>query len=218
MKVPPLRVIPFAFVLLPAAAIAWASVGTVGFYNSEEHKLIGDRGADTVKVPESVKFPELVTFKPISGQLYIAGMKAAKMLSVGYQTNADDAWQTDTDSIQDNCYFTGPISATNTFKQAEYNVKIWIPDAKLAPSKLLSVPGYTAPNAMYPFTFGELVAFYGDYRQIPYCEGGKCFVTNGDIPKVRFVSQGPRDRFCPSAKSAGSYIASIGSGLVPPFG
>ena len=174
-----------AGIILGSAVVgySWTSVISSA-YNSEEHKLLGDKGAAAVTIPASVKLPEGVTFKPISAADYVAGMKAAKGLSVGYETNAENGWNTSQEAIQDNCYFTTWFEATNTFKQADYNVKLWIPAPAIAPANVLRLAGKTNNSAPHVFTIGELVAFYGDYRQIPYCNGTDCYVTNGNISEA----------------------------------
>jgi hypothetical protein len=199
--------------------VSWTSHGSVA-YNSEEHKLIADRGAAQVKVPASVTFPaNLVSLGPIQADSYLIDIKRAKQLAVGYQTDGDH-WDTGTEHIQDNCYFTGLARATNSFGQGDYNTKIWVPIPADAPKAVLRVAGQASSlGAARMFSFGELVAFYGDYRQTPYCEAGQCFLTNGNLGDVRFVAQGgTREKFCPAPIKATEYIARIGSGVVPPFG
>ena len=216
------RIICIAAVAVLIAAtgtMSWTSLGSVA-YNSEEHKLIADRGAAAVKLPAGMTFPaDLVTLGPVTADAYLTDIRHAKKLAVGYETNGDH-WDTSTEHIQDNCYFTGLTKLTNSFGQGDYNTKIWIPIPADAPSMVLHVAGYASSKGVArPFTFGELVAFYGDYRQAPYCEGGNCYLTNGDIGDVRFVAQGgTRDKFCPAPIKATQYIARIGSGVVPPFG
>ncbi len=198
--------------------IAWTTVGSVA-YNSEEHKLIADRGVAAVKIPESVKLPDGVKLVAENPATYVAGMKNTKMLAVGVETNAHE-WNSTAAGVQDNCYWSRPV---NSFGQSEYNQKIWIPPASAAPTSVLTVRGNASATSSRMFTIGELVAFYGDYRQTPFCDGTNCFVTNGNINEVRFVQQftnKPLDNtnYCPANMSAGEYISRIGSGLVPPFG
>jgi hypothetical protein len=209
-----------AIVLLTftTVGIAWTTVGTVA-YNSEEHKLIADRGVAAVKIPASVKLPDGVKLVDENPATYVAGMANTKNLAVGVATNAQE-WNLKAAAVQDNCYWSRPV---NSFGQSEYNKKIWIPPVSAAPTSVLTVRGNASSTSSRMFTFGELVAFYGDYRQTPFCDGTNCYVTNDNISEIRFVQQFsnlPLDNtnYCPANMPPGEYISRIASGLVPPFG
>ncbi|HEY0673408.1 MAG TPA: hypothetical protein VGD27_14115 [Longimicrobiales bacterium] len=199
---------------------ALAGVAIAAFFassfNSEEHKLIADRGVAAVIIPASVKLPSGVVFAPVEGETYLSSIKLAKLLAVGFDTNDERDFSRSTRAVQDNCYYTKPV---NIYKQADYNRKLWIPPLSEVPARVLWVPGYANRDSAHAFSFGELVGFYGDYRQIPYCEGGICYMTSDDIGEVKFL-HAPliSSKYCPATMSAETFIAHVGSGLVPPFG
>jgi hypothetical protein len=141
---------------------------------------------------------------------YLARFKRAKRLAVGYDTSG----QYDRKSIcQDNCYWHG-------YGQLEdFNKKLWIPKQELAPEKCLMIPTRVA-NTSYGFTFGELVAFYGDYRRTVYAKDGECYLTPNDThASVSFPGNNLQgEKFCPQDIPLVRYLHSIASGLVPPYG
>lgn len=208
--------------ILGLAVVGIARTSGGAMYNSEEHKLIGDRGAGKVKIPASVSaaLPASVKLEAADRATYIAGMTNAKILAVGYGVNGDIWSDSLYKAAQDNCYFTGKLRATNSFGQGEYNVKLWIPDVSDAPTTLLRIDGYaSARGQARSFTFGELVALYGDYRVAPYCDGTKCLLTDGNVDTLRFVAQGlTSEKYCPNTMSLTHYLSYVGSGLIPPFG
>jgi hypothetical protein len=181
-------------------------------FNSEEHKLISDLGASEVKIPGSVNLPLGVNFvKDKKG--YLAFLKYAKKLAVGFDTNNENDYNQKKENVQDNCYWSG-------YGQLAYNKKIRIPKTGDLPTKVLFVPSQsgTAPEKT---TLGELVALYGDYRRTTACgAAGVCYLTNTDTPTIGFGRGNVYNKnyYCPDAVSSNTYLRSIGSGLVPPFG
>jgi hypothetical protein len=226
MKLTLLRIAAVAFLVVAAAGISWTKVGNVALFNSEEHRLIADRGAAAVVIPASVNFPPLgdgtqgIGFKSLTRPQYVANIKRAKQLAVGGLDY--DKWAV----AQDNCYFEragkDPVLGTpvgpNIFGQLDYNENIWVVPEAAAPPKVLIVPGRSNSGRPWGFTFGELVAFYGDYRQLPYCDGAGCYMTHGNINRITFVWPANL-KYCPEPLTEpGEYLSAIASGLVPPVG
>ena len=181
-------------------------------FNSEEHKLISDKGASEVKIPSSVTLPSGVNFVR-NRRGYLDFLKYAKKLAVGFDTNNENDYDKKKGNIQDNCYRSG-------YRQLEYNKKIRIPKTSNLPTKILFVPSQsgTAPEKT---TLGELVALYGDYRRTTNCgAAGVCYLTNTDTPTINFGKGNVynKDHYCPDPISSNTYLRSMASGLVPPFG
>ena len=191
-----------------------AANGRRAFYNSEEHRLIVDRGIAQVVIPAGVQFPTGIAMTPIAPQAYADAIANAKRLAVGFGTNNAAEYSDQAGKVQDNCYWTG-------FGQIAYNKAIYVPSPDRAPDKILSVHGYTTANQAGGFTIGQLAALYGDYRRTTWCDGsGKCYLTNTDVGEVGF-SRGNVARkgtFCPDNMLSGRYLQAVASGVVPPFG
>lgn len=180
-------------------------------YNSEEHKIMADIGAAQVRIPPGVVLPPGVQFKSVSHTDYIRAMEFAKTLAVGFATNNEsdyDQWKL---KVQDNYYHT-------RFGQSDYNLKLWIPPASMAPNRVLFVPTrVTAEDE--PFSFGELVSFYGDYRRtVAPSQSGACYFSNADLAKIEFKRGDESQKYAPDPLAASTYLRSIASGLVPPYG
>ena len=201
-----------ASLLVLGLLVVFSSSAETGLYNSDEHRLIGDLGMSAVRVPASVRFPPGLAFGDVTRAQYISGVKAAKQTAVGFASNQDSEYDKSKTGVQDNCYWTG-------FGQRKYDFNIWIPEQDSVPGRVLTVPGYATAGAATPFTFGELVALYGDYRRAPSCTGGTCFLTHDDTPTLNF-GRGTLlyRRYCPASMSMQDYLRRIASGLWPPFG
>ena len=184
-------------------------------YNSEEHRLLVDRGVALVTIPAGITLPAGIVFGTIAnGDDYVAQFRDAKKLAAGFTTNNVNDYRKDADSTQDNCYWTG-------FGQLEWNKNLYIPTAAQAPSHTLVLQSYTSTNAHGGFTMGQLAAIYGDYRRTPYCDTiGRCYLTDDNIGFISFKRGNVMntDYYCPKAMPAGGYLQAIGSGLVPPSG
>lgn len=181
-------------------------------YNSEEHKITADIGASQVRIPAGVVLPPGVQFSARSPADYLRQFESAKMLSSGFATNNVSDYDKNKEKVQDNYYWY-------TFGQSNFNLKQWIPPLSFAPSRVLNVPTILS-GAPEPFTFGELVSFYGDYRRtVVPSPSGACYLSNVDLPPaIHFKRGNTRAKFAPEPVSSGSYLRCIASGLVPPFG
>jgi len=184
-------------------------------YNSEEHRLIVDRGVARVKIPPGVKFPSPgVSRSAINATAYADAIRSAKRLAVGFETNNPSDYDKTKGSVQDNCYWTN-------FHQSEYNKAIYVPSPDQVPDTVLAVLGWTSGTSAGGFTMGQLAAFYGDYRRTTWCDAsGKCFLTDADVGDIKFGKGNvlQKEKYCPPSMLAGRYLEAIASGLVPPFG
>ncbi len=182
-------------------------------FNSEEHKLITDRGIALVEIPTSVVLPAQALFANQNPDEYLGFLKSAKTLAAGFDTNNTNDFDKSKAAVQDNCYWY-------TYMQLDYNKKIRIPERGRLPEKVFYVPAYTGSQAA-PFSIGELSAIYGDYRRTTHCStSGKCYLSNEDIQNVEFERGNVyyKDFYCPKPVASETYLRAIGSGVVPPFG
>jgi hypothetical protein len=206
---------------LVGAILTWSAAGSLftagrSRFNSEEHKLIGDRGMAAVVFPASVQFPAVLSFGPVAAGDYVARIESAKQLAAGFSTNDEHEFSASRAAVQDNCYATVPV---NIYRQSDYNRHTWIPPLSEAPAHVLWIAAHAQRDAAHMFSFGELVGFYGDYRPVPYCEGARCYLTNVDVAEVKFV-RAPlvAAKYCPAPLPAAEFLQHVGAGLVPPFG
>lgn len=210
------RLRPAALILLPAALAAFSSLPLMRLVplNSEEHSLAADRGAGAITVPESVTLPPGIVFEENPGDAYAERVRRAKRLAVGFDSNEETEYSEDSGGVQDNCYWYG-------FGQRDYNLIMYVPIEGVLPERVLLVDGYVGPSAT-PFTFGELVALYADYRRTTFCDDeGRCYLSNADIESIRFDRGNVvrnKDFFCPDPVPAGDFLRMIGAGVVAPFG
>ena len=202
-------------------AVAIGSLIYLGIYpdvhafNSEEHKLITDLAVEAISIPTDVttNFPSEVSTLGTGQVDYLAFLKEAKDLAVGFDTNNQNDYDKYEPNVQDNCYWT-------SYGQLEYNRYIHIPDVTEVPSTELSVSTKTSSTQKH-FSLGELSALYGDYRRTTHCSAaGSCYLTNADTPNVSFERGNVfnENYYCPDTVSADIYLRYIGSGVVPPFG
>ncbi|MBL7726347.1 MAG: hypothetical protein JNM68_01625, partial [Dinghuibacter sp.] len=127
-------------------------------FNSQEHKIIGDMAISRVRFPGSIIFPSGVGFLNHYQSQYLAGWQQAKILAVGFGTNNQNDYDQNKKGVQDNCYWTG-------FGQLDYNKNNFIePLAQMPNGPILYVSNIVG-NQSQPYTFGDLVALYGDYRR-----------------------------------------------------
>jgi hypothetical protein len=185
-------------------------------YNSEEHKLIADWGASLVQLPPSVTLPFPTRFQDTTLAARRAGYQDAKNRAVGFITNNPNQYDKTEKGPQDNSYYNG-------YAQLEGNKDLYIPDDAHLRGRTLIVGGVTN-TGLSTFTFGELVAIYGDYRRTVYCDAGGCYLTDANTPTLAFeqgvdcyvpvVDCGWR----PGPVSMTTYLRNIGSGLWPPYG
>jgi len=224
-----------AIVLAPTlAAPAWA-------YNSEEHKVMGDWAASEVRLDTSIRLPSSTTdplagFQPLPAS-YLNAYTNAKNLAVGFGTNHSTDFRDTKKKVQDNSYPPG-----SSFAQLDGNLKLWIPEGSIlqdfpaASANGLFVLGYPA-NVARSFTFGDLIALYGDYRRTTSCQDGACYLTHANTTEVSFKqgwdcyiagqigapdgSDGfPLFADCgwrPNVLSTSVYLQRISAGLWPPF-
>ena len=196
-------------------------------YNSEEHKLIADRGAALVN-QRSATFRAPTGFTNVTAQSVVDGYNHAKLLAVGFASNDTLGYSDQVKQVQDNSYYG------QNFAQLAGNKVIRIPSTAQVATRVLNVTAWDGQGYV-TFTFGELVALYGDYRRTVYCETGTCYLTNRDSPQYTHeLSVRPAGviRFeygtdcyhitdCgwePGPRRTASYLKDIGSGLWPPFG
>lgn len=210
-------------VLVPLGVTMTSSRTSPPVYNSDEHRLIVDRGVAAVVVPPSIRFPAGIATTPVDTTAYVGGYRAAKELAVGFETNNPADFDSRKGHVQDNCYYTATSvgGLDIPFHQAAYNKLIRIPSREQVPATILNVPAYNAAASLGRFTMGQLAALYGDYRRTTHCDAsGRCFLTNADVDHVVFARGNAiqKSTYCPAALHAGRYLQHIGSGLVPPTG
>lgn len=183
-------------------------------YNSEEHKLIVDRGAAMVDMLFELRWPDAVITTEVARGEYRSGIQRAKNFAAGFATNnPDDA--RNTDRTQDHCY-----RPSRTWGQAAYNDNIWIPNESEVPDKVILIQAEVGSFPAF-YTIGELTALYGDYRRTVSCEtAARCFLTNKSVDFIDFPPPDksiPKDD-CPTPFDSREYLRYIASGVVPPFG
>lgn len=220
-----IRLRPFIIPLLALAGClaALGSVGAAVVYNSEEHKLIADRGASRVD-PGAAGLPHPTRFVARTPAEVVAGYEAARELAVGRPPYSRTAKH-----VQDNAY-----ALSYGFAQRAGNVNMHVPAPAEVSRNVLEVTAWVGSPAT--FTFGELVALYGDYRRTVHCDdGGRCYLTNGDDPQYRHkpprrpaaTIQFDYGHDCwavvdcgyrPAPVATRTYLRAIASGLWPPYG
>lgn len=225
-------------VVATALIIAASPFAAIASYNSEEHKLIVDRGAALVNIRSAV-LPFPTRMLNYTSTEMIAGYKAAKHLAVGIESNDASQYSDQTHKVQDNSYWSDP-STQGGFAQLAGNLNIHVPLASEVAPRTIVVPIWdgTADAAM---TMGELAALYGDYRRTVNCSTtgtttGRCYLTNRNSPQYVFGATRPAgiidfaygdDCFgvlnldCgwrPDPVATRTYLRAIGSGLWPPYG
>jgi hypothetical protein len=184
-------------------------------FNSEEHKLITDRGVQNLIISDTLKntLPVGISTDGVAGGDYLEFLKDAKNLAVGFDSNDVDEYDPYQEHVQDNCYWT-------SFGQSDFNKYIHIPYLAQVPVTQLTIATKMADTPL-PFTLGELSALYGDYRRTSYCSAaGQCYLSNTDTANITF-SRGNvfnTDYYCPFDMNSDTYLRYIGSGVVPPYG
>ncbi len=195
------------------AILAVLSMPSARAFNSEEHRLLGDLGAAQVKLPAGLKLPGAIEFRAQTPDEYSGNIKFAKKLAVGFASNHVDEYDPKKKKVQDNYYYSrfGQLDA--------FNKHIWIPPNQAAPPKTLLIPARVSQTPV-KFTFGELMAFYGDYRRtVSVAPGGEGYLTNLDLPTVYFRRGNlTNSAYAPDPLPASKYLQAIASGLVPPYG
>ena len=183
-------------------------------YNSEEHKLIVDRGAAMVEIPESLSWPLAVQANEKSAEEYVRIFQFAKNFAAGFATNQPSGPR-DPGPTQDRCYRPAAL-----WGQAALNDKIWIPEEGEAPKRVLEIRAEVGTEPAF-YTLGELAALYGDYRRTVACAAAdQCFLTNRTVDKIEFPRPSsliPQSD-CPSSLDSREYLRYIASGVAPPFG
>ncbi len=178
-------------------------------FNSQEHKLLGDRGMSRVKIPRNINFPfDLIRWEKVpSYENYSSNWLAAKMLAVGYNTNNDGDYSL-LSTCQDNCY--DPF----TFRQKDGNKANFI--EALSPDYKMSIPASLGNNPAY-FSFGDLVALYGDFRRTVFCTDGTCNLSSQNNVDIAFEGR-LVNVSCPPPIKTDEYLQRIAFGLWPPYG
>jgi hypothetical protein len=163
-------------------------------YNSEEHRLIVDRGVAAVKIPASVHFPQGIARRDTTQGAFVGAMADAKRVA----------------KQQDDCYNSAG------FAQAAGNNGIYVPTPQVSPNALLVLDAYTSSTLAGRFSMGQLAALYGDYRRTTYCDTSyRCFLTDAEIGNLTFTrGKGT----CPTSISARDYLAAISMGMWTPYG
>jgi hypothetical protein len=201
---------------------------TLAVYNSEEHKVIVDRAAGRVNL-RSAMLPFPTRMLDLTAADMRAGYLAAKKLAVGYQSNDSTQYGSDSLHTQDNSYYTG-------YAQRSGNFKFYIPGTSEVSTRTLYVTAWDGTGDA-GFTFGELVALYGDYRRTVSCDAAlpsRCHLTPSDYYEYRnggarttgyvnfeygtdcFLGYGCG--FEPLPLRTRDYLRHIASGLWPPYG
>ncbi|HET9383922.1 MAG TPA: hypothetical protein VFO67_02165 [Gemmatimonadales bacterium] len=207
---------------------AHRSATTSAVYNSEEHKWIADLAMARVN-QRSATFPALTGFEDFPQTR--ARYQNAKELAIGIRENGKAGYDSTEHDVQDNSYWTN-------YGQRDGNFKFHIPDvAEITSTRTLWVPAWDGTQDAR-FTFGELVALYGDYRRTVSCAAAnpaRCYLTQADSAAYRGIGGdrakgriffeygtdcfGPLDcGYEPPDIPVRTYLAFIGSGLWPPFG
>lgn len=222
----PLRARFLAVVAVLLGITAYSSSTTSAAYNSEEHKWIVDLAMARVN-QRSATFPALTGFEDFPGAR--VRYQNAKELAIGIRENGKAGYDSTEHDVQDNSYWNG-------YAQREGNFAFHIPDsAEITSTRTLWVPAWDG-TVDAKFTFGELVALYGDYRRTVSCapaDPSRCYLTQADSAayhvgggraKGRIFFEYGTDCFgfeCgyePAPRVVRTYLAFIGSGLWPPYG
>ncbi|HET8712325.1 MAG TPA: hypothetical protein VFM23_01425 [Gemmatimonadales bacterium] len=226
MRFPTPRAGAFAVVAVLLAVTVHAATSAAA-YNSEEHKWIADLAMARVN-QRSATLPGTMAFEDFP--LARARYQNAKELAIGIRENGTAGYDSTEIDVQDNSYWTG-------YAQREGNFKFHIPDvAEMRSTRTLWVPAWDGTQDAR-FTFGELVALYGDYRRTVSCaptNPSRCYLSQADSAAYRGIGGGRTkgriffeygtDCFgfsCgyePPDIPVRTYLAFIGSGLWPPYG
>ena len=203
-------VAPIALILV--GATRWTSGAATVRYNSEEHRLIVDRGIAAVVIPASVHFPRGIAVKQIAAATYHDEIHKAKVLAVGENPDSKEG------ATQDLCYWTN-------YAQMAENKQIYEAANSQLPTNVLMVSAYASRLASDAFSMGQLAALYGDYRRTTYCDdAGRCFLTDADTTKLSFVGGPIRTgsalyaKYCPPPMDLTAYLKAIADGVIPPYG
>lgn len=179
-------------------------------FNSQEHKIVSDAGVSRVIFPASIKFPAGMGFFTNYQAAYLSGWQGAKMMAVGFNTNNPNDYDRYRKGVQDNCYWTG-------FGQLEYNKNNYIEAASQFPSSPLLYISNMVGSQNQTFSFGDLVALYGDYRRTVTNNQSGCYMTDSTNNDNVF-SLGNYPDYCPPTTTTYQYLKNIAFGLWPPFG
>lgn len=217
---------------LAASLLALGGLGATAVYDSEEHKMIADRGAGLVN-QGSAQLPAGTRFETSTPTEALSMYRSAKLLAVGISSNSPGEYSDQTKKVQDNSYYWP------TWVQVNHNTKLYIPEGE-ATLRTLIVPAQL--GSARGFTFGELVSLYGDYRKTVHCVDGVCHLTNrdnteylGQGPPFPAPAAGPRQSnttyfewgyntfglstgWRPDPVTTHTYLRSIASGVWPPYG
>ncbi len=207
--------------------ILWLLVllaGPSSAFSSSEHKLVGDLGASQVTTDPSIQLPPPTRFlywleASPSRSNDLGSYRFAKQLAVGFDTNDVRLFADGKSKVQDNAY-PPPIFGQRGVADQPWalgNLFLWIPEGdgtSLLADHTLVVEQYASGDPA-EFTFGELVALYGDFRRTVHCIAGKCHLTDADIETISFL-KGTELR--PDPLPGTSYLKAIASGLSPPYG
>ena len=190
-------------------ALAWL----LSSFNSQEHKVLADIGFSRVIIPESLR-PLLnrAGMQVIHNyqNFYVIAWQKAKLLAVGFDNNDSSQYRSDV-ICQDNCYFTG-------YGQLEGNKKNWIDtNTNRLPDDYLTFKTYIGNSPEY-FSFGDLVALYGDFRRTVYAQNGNCYLTSPDNININFSGNNVGINHCPDKMSTTDYLKKIALGVWPPYG
>lgn len=192
--------------------LVFGFIFTISSFNSQEHKLIGDMGFSRVVIPASVNLPADWRWNLVnSSQEYSVNWKVAKMLAVGFITNTPTSADLNNKlTSQDNCY------SSTFFRQKPGNQNNFIED--VFPPKTIGIPA-SIGNQTFNYTFGDLVALYGDFRRTVYCPSGNCVLTDHNNADLTFEGK-ITNTYCPppGQVNTNNYLNYIAFGLWPPYG
>jgi hypothetical protein len=197
-----------------ASLLLTFAADTARAYNSEEHKLLADWGASLVQLPPSITLPFPTRFQDSTLSFRRAVYVNAKNMAVGFATNDPNYFRDDKPDVQDNSYVTN-------YAQLAGNKLLYIPDDAHLRGRTLLV-GSVTDRTQDAFTFGELVAIYGDYRRTVHCVTGDCYLTDANTGTLTFEQGqncfGFSCGWRPSPRTMTNYLRFIGAGLWPPYG
>src|SRR5262245_41034767 len=146
-----------AVLILTGCLCAQLPATPASAYNSDEHKLLVDRGASMVQIDPSIVFPPTVGMRTASLAARRKGFTDAKFLAVGFKTNNVGDYDSTRHDVQDNSYWYG-------WDQRVGNLDIHIPDTSEVRVATIEASAWMGNAAGTPtsFTIGELASIYGD--------------------------------------------------------